>query len=102
MGGQPLRCLLNSDILDKDELGVTQKISGIKTIIQGTIIATKASATFIICRVLPGSAKHPADQTGNCHIGRTGWQNGSSLPTSLWLAQNAISFCGIPPFMAGG
>ena len=64
-------------------VGSYEKILSIKTIILGTIMATKASATFIICRVLPGSAKHPADQTGNCHIGRTGWRNGSSLPTSL-------------------
>ena len=55
VGGQPLRCLLISDILNKDELGVTQKNLGIKTIILGTIMATKASATFIICQVLPST-----------------------------------------------
>ena len=32
---------------------------------------------------LPGSAKHPAGHTGNCHFDRTGWRNGSSLPTTL-------------------
>ena len=36
-------------------VGSYEKISSIKTIILGTIMATKASATFIICQVLPST-----------------------------------------------
>ena len=72
-------CLLVSDILNENDSGVGEILSRIKLLILGHQKPQPLEN-------LPGSAKHPAGHTCNFHFGRTGWQNGSSLPTTLLIA----------------
>jgi len=67
------RMLVGQDILDKDEFGFREFFSGIKF---ANIVPYSHQKSQ------PHSERfcqHPVNQASNCHFGRTGWWNGSSL-----------------------